>query len=190
MGDSFMRAQTTAGPLELHPRMLLRLLSYYQVMPHFLDFLYVYASPFGEDRELRFSGFRAEKTLVNPVPGTDNVYLGRSGRMYSLCFNLKNVAEKNDGNWKIRQAAIYHHFDLGQSSQVWMFGDPHASIKDRIGELFSVDENYPTSFSTLGQGFLSSLSVHRVCTQWASSEWRWNVSFLERWANKLVRALG
>ncbi|KAF5511302.1 hypothetical protein CGCS363_v002438 [Colletotrichum siamense] len=41
----FLWAEHTVGPLRLSAIMLLRLLSFYQVNPHFLDFLYAYASP-------------------------------------------------------------------------------------------------------------------------------------------------
>lgn len=166
--------------------MLLRLMSFYQVMPHYLDFLFVYASSHGRDKELHFSGFRTEKALMNPSLGTDIPELGRSGRKYQLCYNLKTAASKEDGSWKIRQAAIHHQFDVGQGVQLWMVGDPHAAIKDRISELYPEHNIYPTSFSTMGQSFKSSLEIHLVYARWATSEWRWNVKFLEDVAQDLV----
>lgn len=167
-------------------RMLLRLLSFYQVNPHFLDFLYTYASPHGEDRELHFSGFRTEKTLISPVPGTNVPELGRSGRRFQLCYNLKTAARKTDNIWKIRQAAFHHQFDVGQATQLWITGDPHAALKDRIGELYCDRNIYDTSFSTLEQAFRSSLEIHVAYAQWATSEWRWNVRFLEQGADDLT----
>ncbi|KAK1452863.1 hypothetical protein CCUS01_01879 [Colletotrichum cuscutae] len=58
------------GPLEISAMMLFQLLSFYQVMLHFLNFLYVYASLHGDDKELLFSGFRTQKTLINPLAET------------------------------------------------------------------------------------------------------------------------
>lgn len=185
--DSFLWAEHTVGPLRLSAIMLLRLLSFYQVNPHFLDFLYAYASPHAEDRELHFSGFRTEKTLINPVSGTKVPELGRSGRRFQLCYNLKTAAPKPGGNWKIRQAAFHHQFDVGQATQLWIIGDPHAALKDRIGELYCDKNTYDTSFSTLEQAFRSSLETHIAFAQWATSEWRWNVRFLEQGAEDLVR---
>ncbi|KAK2730033.1 hypothetical protein CKAH01_09811 [Colletotrichum kahawae] len=178
---------STVGPLQLHPRMLLRLMTFYQVMTPFLDFLYVYSSQHGEDRELRFSGFRTEKALVNPDSGTIIPELGRSGRRYQLCLNLKTVARKNDGNWEIRQAIIYHQFDVGQGTQLWLIGDPHATLEKRVGELYHGSKRYPTSFSTVSQGFMSSLEVHLDFAKWATSEWRWNLLFLEDRAKELTK---
>lgn len=166
-------------------------MSFHHVMPHYLDFLQVYASPHGEDQELHFSGFSTEKVLVNPVPGTDIPELGRSGRRFQLCYNLKAAAPKdehNEGTWKIRQAVIHHQFDVGQGTQVWMIGDPHAAIKERIGDLYSDTNKYPTSFSDMGQSFRSSMHIHLVCARWAASEWKRNVKFLEKGAEDLVRA--
>ncbi|KAF4821022.1 hypothetical protein CGCSCA5_v003335 [Colletotrichum siamense] len=74
---------STVGPLELHPRMLLRLMTFYQVMTQFLDFLYV--------------------------------------------------------------------------------------------------------FSTVSQGFMSSLEVHLDFAEWAASEWRWHILFLEDRAEELTK---
>ncbi|OLN86219.1 hypothetical protein CCHL11_04097 [Colletotrichum chlorophyti] len=178
---------STIGPLELDVRMLLRLMTFYQVMPQFLDFLYVYASSHGRDRELRFSGFRTEKVLGDAAPGSIIPELGRSGRRYQLCLNLKTVAKKNDGDWKVRQATIHHQFDVGQGTQLWMIGDPHAVLKERTARLFQAGNIYPTSFSTMQQGFASSLQVHLDFIQWASSDWRWHILFLEEIAEELTK---
>ncbi|KAK1845618.1 hypothetical protein CCHR01_11735 [Colletotrichum chrysophilum] len=178
---------STVGPLKLHPRMLLRLMTFYQVMSQVLDFLYVYSSQHAEDRELRFSGFRTEKALANPDSSTIVPELGRSGRRYQLCLNLKTVAPKPDGNWKIRQAIIYHQFDVGQGTQLWLIGDPHGILKKRVGELYHDSKLYPTSFSTVSQGFMSSLEVHLDFAEWAASEWRWHLLFLEDRAEELTK---
>ncbi|KAK1977648.1 hypothetical protein LZ30DRAFT_251940 [Colletotrichum cereale] len=166
--------------------MLLRLMTFYQIMPQFSDFLHVYASHHGRDRELRFSGFRTDKVLENPVNGTVIPELGRSGRRYQLCFNLKTVSLKGHGDWKIRQAVLHHQFDLGQGTQLWIIGDPHATLKDRIAGLFPERKTYPTSFSTVQEGFGSSLEVHLDFAQWATSDWRWHILYLEEKAEEFT----
>ncbi|KAF4841954.1 hypothetical protein CGCSCA4_v009097 [Colletotrichum siamense] len=166
--------------------MLLRLMSFYQVMPPYLDFLYAYGSSHGQDKELHFSGFKTEKTLTNPVAGSDVPELGRSGRKYQMCYNLKTAAPKQDNNWKIRQAAVHHQFDVGKGTQLWIVADPHAEIKERVGELYRDNHAYPTSFSTMEQGFKSSMDVHFIYAQWATTNWRWNLRFLEENADQLT----
>ncbi|KAJ0163381.1 hypothetical protein CTA2_3082 [Colletotrichum tanaceti] len=167
--------------------MLLRLVTFYQVMPQFLDFLQVYASRHGRDRELRFSGFRTDKTLTDPVEGTKIPELGRSVRRYQLCFNLKTVSPKDGGNWKIRQAVFHHQFDVVRGTQLWIVGDPHATLKERITELFPEWNRFPTSFSTVQRGFATSLQVNIEFAQWATSEWRWHILFLEEIAEELTK---
>ncbi|KAF4912756.1 hypothetical protein CGCVW01_v011061 [Colletotrichum viniferum] len=180
----FFLTENAIAPLWLSKEMLYLLLTFYQVMPQLLDFLLVYASPFGHDRELRFSGFRTEKNLSSPIGSSIIPELGRSGRKYQLCFNLKIVALKENKQWKVRQAAIHHQFDLGQGTQLWMIADPHAAIKSRIGELYNEHSTYDTSFASMEQGFKSSLDVHLALARWATSEWRWHVRYLEEKAEQ------
>ncbi|KAK1579744.1 uncharacterized protein LY79DRAFT_563307 [Colletotrichum navitas] len=180
-------APTTVGPLELSETMQLRLMTFYQIMPQFSDFLLVYASDHGRDRELRFSGFRTDKVLANPVHGTVIPELGRSGRRYQLCFNLKTAALKGREDWKIRQAVLHHQFDLGQGTQLWVIGDPHATLKSRIAALFREGNTYPTSFGTVEEGFRSSLEVHLDFARWATSEWRWHILYLEKKAEEFTK---
>ncbi|EXF83687.1 hypothetical protein CFIO01_00829 [Colletotrichum fioriniae PJ7] len=184
--DSFLCAESAIGPLELSAMMLFQLLSFYQVMLHFLDFLYVYASLHGDDKELHFSGFRTQKTLINPPPASILPELGRSGRQYQLCYNLKTAIDKGSDGWKTRQAAIHHQFDIGQNTQLWIIGDPRSSIKNIIGELYRENNSYPTSFNTFEQSFRSSMDVHLALASWATSEWRWNIRFLEERAETLT----
>ncbi|KXH29940.1 hypothetical protein CSIM01_13816 [Colletotrichum simmondsii] len=189
----FLVAENALAPLEARPKMLMRLLTFYQVMPQFLDFLYVYGSPHGEDKNLRFSGFRTEKVLINPVPGTCIPDMGRSGRRFQLCYNLKTVGlkfeqpgQEVDKIWKIRQAAIHHQFDIGSGVQTWIIGDPHAAVKGRVQELFHESREHSAKFGTVEQSLLSSLEVHLALARWATSEWRWNVQSLEEIIDNLT----
>ncbi|OHE90944.1 hypothetical protein CORC01_13753 [Colletotrichum orchidophilum] len=189
----FLIAENALAPLEARPEMLMRLLTFYQVMPQFLDFLYIYGSPHGEDKNLRFSGFRTEKVLINPAPGTCIPDMGRSGRRFQICYNLKTVGLKFEQPgqevnkvWKIRQAAIHHQFDVGSGVQNWILGDPHAVVKGLIQELFPEKRNHSSRFGTTEQSLLSSLEVHLVLARWATSGWRWNVQSLEEIIDNLT----
>lgn len=158
-------------------------MTYYQVMPEYLDFLDVYGSPFGEDKDLHFSDFRSDKVLINPLPGNVIEGLCRSGRRYQLCYNLKTVSKKessgNETIWKIRQSAIYHQFDVGYGTQFWMIGDPHLVLKERIGEIYNDQESHKSSFSATEGRFKSSLKSHLVCVRWACENWRSHLLSLE-----------
>lgn len=153
----------------------------------------MYGSPSAEDRELRFSGFRSEINLQNPEKGTIIDDLRRSGRRYQLCYNLKTVVLKSSdqkgpvaGLWKIRQAAVHHQLDIGSGTQLWLFGDPHAAIKERISEIVNDQRNHRGKFETIPASFKSSLDVHLGIARWSTGGWRQHILSLEETIENLV----
>jgi hypothetical protein len=162
-------------------------------MPTYLDFLYIYGDETAEDRELRYSGFRTEKVLENVIKGTELPELDRSGRRYQMCYNLKTVALKEedrdkiiDKSWKIRQVAVHHQFDVGKGAQLWIVGDPHLEIKDRIQDLYPEYNNHRHMFERVAQSFGSSLDVHILYCRWSTEEWRYHIQSLEEIVDRLV----
>ena len=159
--------------------------------PVFLDFLDVYGSPSAEDHGLRFSGFRSETCLQDPENGLVIDGLRRSGRRYMICYNLKTVVRKSDdetgpGKWKIRQAAIHHQFDVGSGTQLWLFGDPHAAMKDRMSDVVNSNRNHRSSFDTIPASFRSSLDVHLAVARWSTEGWKQHIQSLEKTMVNLV----
>lgn len=76
-------------------------------MPAYLDFLVVFGSKAGA-KELRFGGFSDQSLLTKPARELIIESLGRSGRQFQLCYNLKAVACKSppgtsllEQNWSI-----------------------------------------------------------------------------------------
>ncbi|KAH6699840.1 hypothetical protein BKA61DRAFT_582692 [Leptodontidium sp. MPI-SDFR-AT-0119] len=70
-----------------------RILTYHQVMPAYLDFLSVFGSDI-HPRDLRFSDFPEQTLLSNTPRGVIAPELGRSGRQFQMCYNIKeNVQE-------------------------------------------------------------------------------------------------
>ncbi|CAJ2508545.1 Uu.00g135710.m01.CDS01 [Anthostomella pinea] len=190
----FLITDSALAPLELTRDCLLRILTYHQVMPNYIDFLLVYGAQ-EEDRELRFSGFRTRTTFVNPEPGHIIPDLGRSGRQHEMCYNLKAVAPREAGKtqliqnrWKIRQAAIYHRFDLGTGSLLWIIADPREAVKGVIGEILP-EGTAPRDFQfgTVAEAFSASLDTHILLAQWASDEWRWHIQSLEETIDNMTR---
>ncbi len=153
----------------------------------------MYGSPHAIDRDLRFSGFRSETYLQNPDFATIIDSLGRSGRRYQLCYNLKTVVLKRYckqgpvvGLWKIRQAAIHHQLDIGCGTQLWIFGDPHAAIKDRISEVFNDQINHRDKVVDILASFQSSLGVHLEIARWSTGGWRQHILSLEETVENVV----
>lgn len=180
-------------PMELTAKTLKRILSYHQVMPSFLDFIYMYGSRYGKDREIRFSRFRTEKSLDNPYADLELDALNRSGKRYQICYNLKTVALKQTDDkkainkeWKIRQSFFYHQFDVEKATQLWIIGDPLSAIRSWVAEHIHAHQNHRSRFESFVQSFWTSLETHLTYIKWATEEWRWHIESLEEIIENLV----
>ncbi|KAF2811554.1 uncharacterized protein BDZ99DRAFT_414029 [Mytilinidion resinicola] len=165
---------------------LSQILTCHQVMPAYLDFMFVFGSQ-SEPRDLRFSGFREQTALWDPPRGQAVTDLGRSGRQYQLCYNLKCVTlkAKNEEDpslteWSIRQAAIHHQFDVVYGTTLWIVTTGHSDLENRFRELTGKDGRpEDKSFDTLEECFRSSLSAHLLYCHWSTEEWRWYIGWIE-----------
>ncbi|KAK0743530.1 hypothetical protein B0T18DRAFT_439395 [Schizothecium vesticola] len=152
------------------------MLSYYQVMPCFPDFLYSFGPKNGEERESsRFSGFRTEKTLQSIKPALVIPALNRSGKRYQLCCTLKSTSRV----WRIRSAVVYHQFDVDCGTQLWIIGDPIQGIQELVREHIHEKKNHKDKFDTPLQSFKTSLQMLLHYLQWATEDWRWRVQSAE-----------
>jgi hypothetical protein len=179
---SFIWAGDSRDPLKITLNMLLRTLTYHQVMANYLDFISVFGSQ-SEPRDLRFSGFR-ENVSLSPALGPTNIEdLGRSGQQYQLCYNLKGVSSTmlaNKKRWSIRQAAIHHQFDVVFGTTLWIITKGNRDLKDRIEDMTSPNgKAEDQSFGSPEQSFRSSLSVHLLLCNWSTEEWCWYIQWLE-----------
>jgi hypothetical protein len=169
--------------------MLVRILTYHQVLPVYLDFMFVFGSQ-SEPRDLRFSGFREQTMLRVPTPPHESVVteLGRSGRHYQLCYNLKCVTLKTKNEvdlslneWSIRQAAIHHQFDVVHGTTLWIVTKGrHPDLGERFREMTGKNGRpEDKSFGTLDRCFRSSLSAHLLYCHWCTEDWRWYIGWME-----------
>ncbi|KAM7204656.1 hypothetical protein V8F20_003440 [Naviculisporaceae sp. PSN 640] len=190
----FLISDSALAPLECTRDALLRILTYHQVMPNYIDFLLVYGAQ-EEDRELRYGGFRSRTVLTDPHPGLVVPGLQRSGCQYEICFNLKAVSLKEENpkdpfvrRWKVRQSAIYHRFDLKTGTALWIIGDPREAVKGIFGDVLPqgpVPRGF--RFGTVVECFQSSLDTHLILAQWSSDEWRSHIQSLEASIDELTR---
>jgi len=165
-------------------------------MPDFLDFVF----PFGESehaQDFHFSGFRGENQFSKD-PGAERALavctLGRSGRQFQMCFNLRSVEPTNYDSrrpWSIRQIAAYHSFDVENGRTVWIFVKGNGLIRNRIQSAVAngsnTEKNDIASFDTVTAAFGSSLNVHIMLCEWARENWRWYINFLEEYFQGLTR---
>ncbi|KAI9744664.1 MAG: hypothetical protein M1818_002193 [Claussenomyces sp. TS43310] len=189
----FITADSSRKPLKITRAMLVRILSYHQVMTGYLDFLFVFGSQ-SEARDLRFSGFREQVLLGKPSRAPQIRSLGRSGRQFQLSYNLKAVARKSspevglsEQQWSIRQAAFHHQFDVEEGTALWIVTQGHLTIKDRVQEMTAVHGRpEDRDFGSPDKCFRTSLTTHLLYSHWSTEEWRWYIQWLEEVIDKEV----
>lgn len=166
--------------------MLVRILSYYQIMPSYLDFLFVFGVH-KHSREKRFSGFR-QQVLSSKDNKLAIDCLGRSGREFQICYNLKAVAKwtepglssTSDNHWSIRQGAFHHQFDIEKGNSLWIITRTGLDIKQRIEELTGKSgRSEDRQFQTPAECLRSSLAVHLLLCHWSCENWRSYFQWLE-----------
>ncbi|KAI9776788.1 MAG: hypothetical protein M1816_005082 [Peltula sp. TS41687] len=156
------------------------------LMPNYLDFVSVFGSQ-ALPRELRFSSFREQILLSSPPRGPAVPDLGRSGRQFQLCYNLKAVTCLSDANtatkskeWSIRQAAFHHQFDVEEGTTLWIVTQGSLDLKNRVQEMTGKDGRpEDRAFRNPEECFRSSLAIHLLYCHWSTEEWRWYIQWLE-----------
>lgn len=161
--------------------MLALSLTYQQVLPGFLDFIF----PFGRQdnaRDFHFGGFRYQTRLFESERGTPVPQLGRSGRDYRLCYNLTAVERSKGGAepWSVRSAAIHHSFDVQSGQASWVVVKANQLLQNRIKSATgSRGLQQVRSFETLDRAFASTLATHVLFCEWPNENWRWYINSLE-----------
>jgi hypothetical protein len=160
-------------------------------MPSYIDFLCVFGSQ-DEPRDLRFASFREQTLISEPARGPAVEALGRSGRQFQICYNLKAANCTSSANtkvqakqWSIRQLAIHHQFDVKTGTTLWIVTKGDKEIKNRIEDLTGPDGRpEDTDFSTPEECFKRTLGAHIVYCHWSAEEWRAYVQWLEEYIDR------
>lgn len=163
------------------------ILTFHQVMPAYLDFISVFGEQF-EQPDLRFSGFREQTHFSRSFQRLAIPSLGRSGRQFQICYNLKNVElKKRDPDnfmhdeWSVRQAAIHHQFDIVEGTTLWIITKGSLDLQQRFKELTGKEARpEDKNFSTAEESFRASLSAHLLWCYWSTDDWRSYLRWLER----------
>ena len=134
---------------------------------------------------------------MNVARGPAVSVLGRSGRQYQLCYNLKRVArtkgtardEFSDQTWSVQQSEFHHQFDIVEGTALWVnakgrLGDYRDQVLELTGGVTGRSEDL--SFKTREDCFHSSLTVHLMNCHWATDDWRGYINYLEEAVDKQV----
>ena len=182
----YIHGEHSRSALKISREMVTLIMTYHQVMPTYLDFMQVFGAQ-SESRDLRFSGFREQTMISTPARGLSIPELGRSGRQFQLCYNLKSVTLKTENTsdialneWSIRQVAVHHQFDVEQGTTLWILTKGHQDLLERFKELTGKGGRPEgKAFATVEECFRSSLSAHLMYCNWSTEGWRWYIQWLE-----------
>jgi hypothetical protein len=184
--SSYIHGKSSRSELQLTKDMLLKVLSYHQVMPTYLDFIFTFGAQI-EARDLKFSGFYEQTLLGEHSGGVAAPELGRSGRQFQLCYNLAGVSDtKYDRpdvklrQWSIRQAAIHHQFDVVYGTTLWIVTKGRDDIKSAYKELTGrTGRQQDKAYENVEQCLRSSFAAHLLFCYWATHDWRWYITWIE-----------
>jgi hypothetical protein len=184
--DRYLYGQHGRDKLKITRDSLAEIMTYHQVMPAYLDFMLVFGAQ-SDPKDLRFSGFREQVKLRTPFPGSSIPSLGRSGRHYQLCYNLKSAQfkKRSDENikfdqWSIRQVAVYHQFDVENGTMLWIVTKGGEDLLDQYEQLIgSEGRAEDKQFQTPAMSLISSLSTHLLFCHWSTEDWRWYIRWQE-----------
>ncbi|CZT53096.1 uncharacterized protein RSE6_14535 [Rhynchosporium secalis] len=184
------QAPTSKTKLSVTRDIASRMLTYFQVMPSYIDFISVFAVHPGqkiEAVELRFSGFRERVLLSKVARGLQLPSAALTGQNFQLCYNLKCVALKygsgrrEDWLWSPRQAAVHHQFDVGEGTALWIIASARDELQERVSELTGSEGRLDDrTFDSPAESFISGLTVHLMLAQWATEDWRGYIRWLEQ----------
>lgn len=177
MKISFIHAPNSRAPLRISYNMFRLLMTYHQVMPPYLDFVF----PFGHQiypKDANFSGLRAESPFRSRQCAVELPELGRSTDEWRLCYNLRSVEPgRVNQAWCIRQAAIYQTLDLKTGRALWVVVKGNSLIRNRVKEACQSDLS--SSSNPLVKAFASILATHLLMCDWSGENWRWYVNDLD-----------
>lgn len=170
----FVGAESARHALYISRDMALWLLTFFQVLPPFLEFLFAFGQKI-HDLDFHFSGFREDTRIESSLRRDEIPELGRKGQDFQLCYNLKTF-EKKPGlqwPWSSRQAVIFHSFDVENGHASWIVIKANNVIRDRLKELSNTrlakDQQL---FDDISKMFAHALAGHLIAVEWSGENWR------------------
>ena len=183
----FIHAPHSRDKLWTSRQMLMLTLTYHQVMPAFLDFLFSFGKQ-EHAQDFYSSGFQQEDWLVDIDKGLHIPELGRSGREIRLCYSLRAVEPSKshlDWPWSVRQTALYHSFDFESGQTTWIILKGDQLMKKRIQS--ATTSKCTRDFQTNDQSFAATFAIHLLLCSWSGEHWRWYINFLEEALQAMTR---
>ncbi len=163
-------------------------------MPIYVDMFSILESAIAKN--LSLSSFLHQTSLSTPPMTALLSDLGRSGRQFQLCYNLKTVCRDTSFStlwpgqeWVVHEAVFYHQFDVEEGTALWIVAHKNPSIREKFGDTKSIDNNTrDRELNILEHGFQRSLSTHLFFCQRSAEGWNSYLKELEDFVLKDVSA--
>ncbi|KAI1660893.1 hypothetical protein F4813DRAFT_267053 [Daldinia decipiens] len=181
----FLQSKSARGALGCSKDQLLLLLTYYQVMPYFLDFVLTFCT---REQPLAHAAFRYEDYLEENSSEFAIPQLRRSGVQIQHAFNLLSVERAGDSieknQWPLRQVALYYSFDVSNGRSLWIILKGNKIMATRI---LSATEHQrrlkATAITNPETSFIAALEVHMIMIDWCSENWAEYIEHVEEVVN-------
>jgi hypothetical protein len=168
--------------------MLEYLLSFHQVSPSFLELVFAFGAG-NQPEDFHYTSFRQESFLDQVNTKFAIFRLGRSGREVRQCYNLWSTEPSSGGSnpWSIRQAAVYHSFDVNTGKAFWIDIKANGVIKSRIKDETGLSGNLcPQNMFDLSSCFSATLNTHLIHFEWCRENWRLQLTSLEKRSSRIL----
>lgn len=152
--------------------MFLQLLSVQRVMPSFLEFV---LSGYGQQhtrRDPHIGGFFSNSARGNEL---------RNDKI-EFCLTLQAPEPKvnSPDPWSVRQASIWHRFDLSDGRQSWIVIKANAVIKDAVEEQArSYQDRRAGDFDHISKSLELCLATLLEICSWSGRNWHWYLTSME-----------
>jgi hypothetical protein len=158
-------------------------MSYHQVLPGFIEFILTFGSK-SLPQDLRFSVFKSQIWIAQPTLNIPD--MNRSGKEFHLCYNLKcvnrtvpHLKDIRQDIWSIRQAGIYHKFDIEYGTSLFILVKGDKELFQRYNKLVEARTQSGQLVSSIASTLQLSLDAHLVYCYWSTEDWRWYIRWIE-----------
>ncbi|KAK0717304.1 hypothetical protein B0T26DRAFT_646130 [Lasiosphaeria miniovina] len=183
VGDnSFIESEHSRAPLNCSAPMLKLVLTFHQVDPSFLDYIFTFGDQ-EEPQDACLSQFQSHDALAIHERLPFIPQLGRSGKEIRHSFLLRSVErvpEATSWPWSVRQLAAYHSFDVGNGRTIWITAKGNDLMQRRI---MDDTADLPALRASAGRdvaaSFEAALGTLLIYFAWCEENWRWFVRDIE-----------
>ncbi|KAF2971303.1 hypothetical protein GQX73_g2224 [Xylaria multiplex] len=183
----FIEASHSWAPLNCSREMLVLLFTFHQVMPQFLDIVLSFGTVAGRNIPTAFYHciFRCEHFLDLSPRRFEIPELGRSGHEIRHCYNLwsaERASEQHNSRrpWSVRQAGIYHSFDVETGRATWVHIKANALLQERITKATAHAEQLQAkAIQTVQGSFSATLLTHLIMIEWCGENWSQYIGYWE-----------